>query len=136
VGGCANWPTGTSANLRRCGHSNLSNPQSSIRTSLAANDWICSLSLLKLVGLDWSAPDISTLCPRQKTPSVAIPYKGSTGPLHLQMDSTGIKAEGEGDEMPKAPSQVLLRNRLRCLICSTRSRRIKILAALLPLSCM
>ena len=54
-------------------------------------------SLLKLVGLDWSVPDFSTLCRRQKTLSVAIPYKGSAGPLHLLVDSTGIKAEGEGE---------------------------------------
>ena len=54
-------------------------------------------SLLKLVGLDWSVPDFSTLCRHQKTLSVAIPYKGSAGPLHLLVDSTGIKAEGEGE---------------------------------------
>ena len=41
-------------------------------------------------------PDFSTLCRRQRTLSVAIPYKGSAGPLHLLIDSTGIKAEGEG----------------------------------------
>ena len=54
-------------------------------------------SLLELVGLDWSVPDFSTLCRRQKTLSVAIPYKGSAGPLHLLIDGTGIKAEGEGE---------------------------------------
>ncbi|MDB4111148.1 IS5 family transposase [Yoonia sp.] len=54
-------------------------------------------SLLKRVGLDWSVPDFSTLCRRQRTLSVAIPYKGSAGPLHLLIDSTGIKAEGEGE---------------------------------------
>ena len=54
-------------------------------------------SLLKLVGLDWSVPDFSTLCRRQRALSVAIPYKGSAGPLHLLIDSTGIKAEGEGE---------------------------------------
>lgn len=54
-------------------------------------------SLLKLVGLDWFVPDFSTLCRRQKTLSVAIPYKGSAGPLNLLIDSTGIKAEGEGE---------------------------------------
>ena len=54
-------------------------------------------SLLKLVGLDWSVPDFSTLCRRRKALSVAIPYKGSAGPLHLLIDSTGIKAEGEGE---------------------------------------
>jgi hypothetical protein len=47
-------------------------------------------SLLELVGLDWSVPNFSTLCRRQKTLSVAIPYKGSKGPLHLLIDSTGI----------------------------------------------
>jgi len=54
-------------------------------------------SLLKLVDLDWEVPDFSTLCRRQKTLSVTIPYRGSTGPLHLLVDSTGIKAEGEGE---------------------------------------
>ncbi len=54
-------------------------------------------SLLKLVNLDWEVPDFSTLCRRQKTLSVDIPYQGSKGPLHLLIDSTGIKAEGEGE---------------------------------------
>ena len=54
-------------------------------------------SLLKRVGLEWSVPDFSTLCRRQRTLSVAIPYKGSAGPLNLLIDSTGIKAEGEGE---------------------------------------
>ena len=54
-------------------------------------------SLLELVGLDWAVPDFSTLSRRQKTLSVAIPYRGSSGPLHLLVDSTGIKAEGEGE---------------------------------------
>ena len=53
-------------------------------------------SLLKLVGLSSEVPDFSTLCRRQKTLSVAIPYRGGTGPLTLLIDSTGIKAEGEG----------------------------------------
>ena len=34
---------------------------------------------------------------RQKTLAVNIPYRGSQGPLHLLIDSTGIKAEGEGE---------------------------------------
>ena len=54
-------------------------------------------SLLKLVCLDWEVPDFSTLCRRQKTLSVAIPYQGSKGPLDLLIDSTGIKVEGEGE---------------------------------------
>jgi transposase len=54
-------------------------------------------SLLRLVGLDWTVPDFSTLCRRQKTLAVNIPYRGSRGPLHLLVDSTGIKVEGEGE---------------------------------------
>ena len=54
-------------------------------------------SLLRLIGLDWAVPDFSTLCRRQKTLKVDIPYRGSPGPLHLLIDSTGIKVEGEGE---------------------------------------
>lgn len=54
-------------------------------------------SLLLLAGLDWKVPDFSTLCRRQKTLDVAIPYRGGTGPLHLLIDAAGIKAKGEGD---------------------------------------
>jgi hypothetical protein len=54
-------------------------------------------SLLGLIGLDWAVPDFSTLSRRQKTLKVNIPYRGSDGPLHLLIDSTGIKVEGEGE---------------------------------------
>ena len=40
-------------------------------------------SLLRLVGLNWTVPDFSTLSRRQKTLAVNIPYRGSKGPLHL-----------------------------------------------------
>ena len=53
-------------------------------------------SLLRLAGLDWSVPDLSTLSRRQKTKAVDIPYRGSKGPLNLLVDSSGIEAEGEG----------------------------------------
>jgi hypothetical protein len=33
----------------------------------------------------------------RKTLKVNIPYRGSDGPLHLLVDSTGIKVEGEGE---------------------------------------
>lgn len=58
-------------------------------------------SLLELAGLDWPVPDFSTLCRRQKGLRVAIPYRPSTGALHLLIDSTGIKAEGEGEWFAK-----------------------------------
>lgn len=54
-------------------------------------------SLLRLVGLDWDVPDFSTLSRRQRTLAVNIPFRGSQGPLHLLIDSTGIKVEGEGE---------------------------------------
>lgn len=54
-------------------------------------------SLLQLVGLDWPVPDFSTLCRRQRKLNVSIPYRGGAGPLNLLVDSTGIKAEGEGE---------------------------------------
>jgi len=54
-------------------------------------------SLLRLVGLDWTAPDDSTLCRRQRTLNVGLTYRGGTGPLSLLIESTGNKTEGEGD---------------------------------------
>ena len=53
--------------------------------------------LLRLIGLDWEVPDFSTLSRRQKTLAVNIPHRGAQGPLHLLIDSTGIKVEGEGE---------------------------------------
>jgi len=54
-------------------------------------------SLLRLIDLDWPVPNFSTLSRRQKTLKVNIPFRGSPGPLHLLIDSTGIKVEGEGE---------------------------------------
>jgi hypothetical protein len=54
-------------------------------------------SLLRLTGLDWDVPDFSTICRRQRTLAVNIPYRGAKGPLHLLIDSKGIKVEGEGE---------------------------------------
>ena len=54
-------------------------------------------SLLRLAGLTWPVPDYSTLCRRQKTITVDIPYRPSEKGLHLLVDSTGIKMLGEGE---------------------------------------
>lgn len=54
-------------------------------------------SLLKLVELDGAVPNLSTLCRRQRTLNVRLTYRGGRGPLNLLIDSTGIKAEGEGE---------------------------------------
>src|ERR687894_1528467 len=54
-------------------------------------------SLLKLAGLDWPVPDYSTLCRRQKTVTIQIPYRRSGGPLNLLVDSTRVKISGDGE---------------------------------------
>ena len=55
------------------------------------------VSLLKLAGLDWPVPDFSTLCGKQKTLAVQIPYRRADGPLNLLVASTGIKFLGDGE---------------------------------------
>ena len=54
-------------------------------------------SLIKLCGLDWTAPDYSTICRRQKHIDIAISYQKSRDGLHLLVDSTGLKFLGEGE---------------------------------------
>lgn len=54
-------------------------------------------SLLRLAGLDWPVPDYSTLCRRQKTLKVQIPYRRAGGLLNVLVDSTGIKFLGAGE---------------------------------------
>ena len=54
-------------------------------------------SLLKMLDLDWAVPHYTTLCRRQKTLAVQIPYRRVDGPLNLLVDSTGIKFLGDGE---------------------------------------
>jgi len=54
-------------------------------------------ALLQQAGLDWPVPDASTLCRRQKTLAMQIPYRRADGPLNLLVDSTGIKFLGDGE---------------------------------------
>src|SRR3954451_6990587 len=53
-------------------------------------------SILGLMGLDLAVPDYSTLCRRAKSLQVTLPKKAE-GPLHLVLDSTGLKVYGEGE---------------------------------------
>ena len=53
-------------------------------------------SLLELAGLDWDVPDFSTLSLRMKALEIDLPKPAGSGPLHLLVDSTGIKVEGAG----------------------------------------
>lgn len=50
-------------------------------------------SLLQLIGLDWVVPDFSTLCRRQRTLKVSLPYRGGTGPLNLLIPSRRCKQQ-------------------------------------------
>lgn len=61
-----------------------------------SNNWVRP-KLVCLDGLDWEAPDFSSLCIRQKNLNVSLRYRGSKVPLNLLIDNTGIKAEAEGE---------------------------------------
>jgi hypothetical protein len=55
-------------------------------------------SLLKMAGLeDWPVPDYSTLCRRQRSVTIQIPFRRAGGPLNLLVDSTGVKMRGDGE---------------------------------------
>ena len=53
-------------------------------------------SIFGLMGLDLDVPDYSTLCRRAKSLQITLP-KEAAGPLHLVIDSTGLKVYGEGE---------------------------------------
>jgi hypothetical protein len=60
-----------------------------------ARGLVCSV--LNLLGLDWPVPCFSTVSRRQATLTVNIPIRRRAEPLHLLVDSTGIKICGEGE---------------------------------------
>jgi hypothetical protein len=53
-------------------------------------------SLFGLMELDLPVPDYTTLCRRAATVRITLPKKAE-GPLHLVLDSTGLKVYGEGE---------------------------------------
>ncbi|MBK8639507.1 MAG: IS5 family transposase [Chromatiaceae bacterium] len=54
-------------------------------------------SLMRLMGLDLPIPDHTHLSRRVKTLTVQIPRQERTGPIHVVVDSTGLKVFGEGE---------------------------------------
>jgi hypothetical protein len=67
--------------------------------------------LIRLAGLDWRVPHYSTHSRRQKDLVVTIPYRPRRGPLHLVIDSTGLKEmidhrHGDGAIAPGLLAQV------------------------------
>ena len=54
-------------------------------------------SILRLLGLDLAVPDHSTLSRRAETLAVPRPCSYSRGPVHLLVDSTGLRLCGPGE---------------------------------------
>ncbi|MXW80854.1 MAG: IS5 family transposase [Gemmatimonadetes bacterium] len=54
-------------------------------------------SLLDLMGLAVAVPDYSTLSRRQGNLAVVLPTRCPDKPMHLVVDSTGLKVYGEGE---------------------------------------
>ena len=54
-------------------------------------------SLLHVMGLDLSTPDHSTLSRRQAGLQVALPIHPTQEPIHVVVDSSGLKVYGEGE---------------------------------------
>jgi IS5 family transposase len=54
-------------------------------------------SVIKLLGVELSVPDYTTLCRRRRSLEVELPRRKKSEPLHLVVDSTGIKVYGEGE---------------------------------------
>ena len=54
-------------------------------------------SLIHLLGVELSVPCYTTLCRRRRSLEVVLPRLKKSEPLHLVVDSTGIKVYGEGE---------------------------------------
>src|SRR5438270_14008256 len=61
-----------------------------MRSSAGLKRW-----LLLLLGLKLSVPCYTTLCRRRRSLEVELPRLRKSEPLHLVVDSTGIKVYGE-----------------------------------------
>jgi IS5 family transposase len=54
-------------------------------------------SLIKLLGIELPVPCYTTLCRRRQALEVSLPRRQKSEPLHLVVDSTGVKIYGEGE---------------------------------------
>jgi IS5 family transposase len=54
-------------------------------------------SIIKLLGVELSVPCYTTLCRRRRSLEVELPRRKQSEPLHMVVDSTGIKVYGEGE---------------------------------------
>jgi IS5 family transposase len=55
------------------------------------------LSVVELLGVGLPVPCYTTLCRRRQSLEVALPRRQKSEPLHLVVDSTGVKVYGEGE---------------------------------------
>ena len=54
-------------------------------------------SLMRLMGLDFRIPDHSNMSRRGRDLTIEVPIKKRVEPIHLVVDSTGLKIYGEGE---------------------------------------
>jgi IS5 family transposase len=54
-------------------------------------------SVVRLLGVELSVPDYTTLCRRRRASQIESPRRSKREPLRLVVDSTGIKVYGEGE---------------------------------------
>lgn len=54
-------------------------------------------SVVQFLGVDLIVPDYTTLCRRRQRLAVRLPVQRQQKPLHLVVDSTGLKVYGEGE---------------------------------------
>lgn len=54
-------------------------------------------SLIKLLGVELSVPDYTTLCRRRQQLEIVLPRQRTGAAIHVVVDSTGIKVYGEGE---------------------------------------
>jgi hypothetical protein len=76
------------------GFNGLSQPGSGPQRPLLARS---DNAILRLLGLDLAVPDHSTLSRRAEPLKVPKPYPNSRGPVHLLVDSTGLRLCGAGE---------------------------------------
>jgi IS5 family transposase len=54
-------------------------------------------SIVKLLGIELPVPDYTTLCRRMRGLEVMLPRNSKNEPIHVVVDSTGLKVYGEGE---------------------------------------
>lgn len=54
-------------------------------------------SIVKLLGVELPVPDYTTLCRRMSGLEIILPRKSKNEPIHIVVDSTGLKVYGEGE---------------------------------------